>query len=397
MPTATFDLGDPALVDDPYPTFAAMREGGQILPGGPGQWIVPRYADVAALLKDPRLTKNLPEAYYRFSVGGDPALSAFLSAMNLGHRNRLASRVLAKAFSPSLVRALSAHMLVLVDELLEPGLDRGTMDAVQDLALPFPMRVICELLGIPAADRAQVWPRAADLVRAFSDVAFLADKDVSVAADALRWLREYLHGLLDQRRDGSGTDLLSLMVAIDDGGERLTAAEIVDNAITVFYAGFETSMGMVSNGIVALLRNPAELARLRADPGLVPAAVEEMLRYEAPIQITMRSPTEAMRIGDRVVRPGRVLFLLLGSANRDGSRFPDPDRFDVAREPNPQLSFGAGVYRCMAAALARAEGAAVLDRLLARCAGIALAGEPVRRPRLNFRTYDRVPLALRPA
>jgi cytochrome P450 len=286
-------------------------------------------------------------------------------------------------------------MTGLVDDLLTVALERGEIDAVADLALPFPMMVICELLGVPPQERAEMWPHAADLVRAFSDVAFLSDKDVSEAVDALRWLRAYLRELLERRPDGDG--LLARMAATEHDGQRLTAAEIVDNAITVFYAGFETSMGMVSNGIVTLLNNPGELARLRAQPGLVPSAVEEMLRYEAPIQVTMRSPTEAMDVAGQVIRPGRVLFLLIGSANRDEATFAGPDRFDVGRTPNPHLSFGAGVYHCLGAALARAEGVAVFDRLLARVAHFELAGEPVRRPRFNFRTYDRVPLRLRPA
>ncbi|HCT80071.1 MAG TPA: cytochrome P450 [Micromonosporaceae bacterium] len=392
-PEIGFDVRDPALLDDPFPTYAQMRAAGPILRGGPGQWLVPRHHEVSVLLKDPRLTKTLPEAYYRYTVG-DEELSAFLSGQNLGQRNRLASKVLVSSFSPGLVRRLSGHMTQLVDDLLDTAIDKGEMDVVTDLALPFPLMVICELLGVPPGEREVLWPHAATLVRAFSDVAFLSDKHVGDAAAALRWLRDYLRDLLVR---GPGQDsLLARMAATEADGQRLTPEEIVDNAITVFYAGFETSMGMVSNGIVQLLECPAELARLRADRTLIGRAVEEMLRFEAPIQVTMRSPLETMEVAGQVVRPGRVLFLLIGSANRDGEGFADPDRFDVGRDPNPHLSFGAGIYHCVGAALARAEGAAVLDRLLARVADFELAGPPERRPRFNFRTFDRVPLLLRP-
>jgi len=390
---ASFDVRDPALLDDPYPRYAQLRAAGPVLPAGPGQWIVPRYAEVAALLKDPRLTKSLPEAYYRYTVG-DSELSGFLARMNLGQRNRLASQVLLRSLRPGLVRTLTSGMAALIDELIAPGLAAGELDVVTDLGLPFPLMVICELLGIPQDERAGLWPRAADLVRAFSDAAFLSDADVGAAVQALRWLRGYL---VDLQARSSGDNLLTRMAAAQADGERLTPAEIADQAITLFYAGFETSMGMLSNGIVALLRDPAQLARLRADRGLVPAAIEEILRYEAPIQITMRSPTEPVEVAGQVVRPGRVLFLLVGSANRDATAFDRPDEFDIGRSPNPHLSFGAGMYHCLGAALARAEGAAMLDRLLTRTREVVLAGEPVRRPRFNFRTYDRVPVRVRPA
>ena len=387
-----FDLTDPRLLADPYPAFARLRAAGGLATAGPGQWVVSRHADITALLRDSRLEKNFPEEYYRFSVGGDPELSGFLAGMNLGHRNRLASRVLVKALRPGLVRQLEDHMVQLIDELLEPAAQRGHLDIVDDLALPFPMMVICELLGIPPAERSEVWPRAATLVAAFSDVAFQAEKDVAAAVEALRWLRAYLG---DRLRARDGDDLLSRMRDTEDGGERLTGAEIVDNAITVFYAGFETSMGVVSNGVVELLRHPDQLARLRADPGLVPSALEEILRYEAPIQVTMRSPTEPLTIAGHRIRPGRVLYLLLGSANRDEERFDAPDRFDVGRDPNPHLSFGGGLFHCLGAALARAEGRAVLNRILARHIEFAFDSEPVRRPRFNFRSYERIPVTIR--
>jgi cytochrome P450 len=388
-----FDVLDPAMLADPYPAYARLRAAGPLGRGGPGQWVVARYDDVNALLREPRLTKNLPEIYYQVSVGGDPALAEFLASMNLGRRNRLASRLLAKSFSPGLVRELGPRMVSLVDGFLAPGLDGVELDVVTGLALPFPLMVICELLGIPPAERDEVWPRVAELVGAFSDVAFAENKDVTAASDALHWLRAYLEELLRQRPPG----LLTRLHEAEEDGERLTPQEIVDNAITVFYAGFETSMGLVANGVVALLDHQPELARLRSDHSLVPAAVEEILRFEAPIQVTMRAALEPIEVAGRTVRAGRVLMLLLGSANRDPSRFDDPDRLDVTRTPNPHLSFGSGIYHCLGTVLARAEGAVVFSRLLSRTKDFGLTGDPVRRPRFNFRTFDRVPITLHPA
>ncbi|MEW2473261.1 cytochrome P450 [Micromonospora gifhornensis] len=393
-PRVSFDVSDPRLLADPFPTYEQLRRTGAVLSNGPGQWVVPGYREVAALLKDQRLTKTLPEQYYRFTVG-DPELSGFLSGQNLGQRNRLASRVLVSSFSPGLVRRLGERMTSLVDDLLEPVLATGRMDLVADLALPFPLMVICDLLGVPAADRSLLWPHAAQLVRAFSDVAFGNDRDIDEAVRSLRWLREYLGDLVEN--GPAGDNLLTRMATTESDGQRLRREEIVDNAITVFYAGFETSMGMITNGMVALLEHPDQLARLRAGTAGTATAIEEMLRYEAPIQVTMRSPLEPVEVADRVIRPGRVLYLLVGSANRDPEQFDEPDRFDVGRRPNQHLSFGAGVYHCLGAALARAEGVAVFGRLLGRTRAIELDGEPVRRPRFNFRTYDQVPLAVRPA
>jgi cytochrome P450 len=391
-----FDLTDPALLDDPYPAYARMRDAGALAAGGPGQWLVSRHAEVTALLRDQRLTKSFPEEYYRYSVGGNRDLSAFLAGMNLGHRDRLASRVLVRSFSPGLVRRLAGRIDTLVDGLLEPALRTGTLDVVTDLALPLPTLVISELLGVPAAEQDRVWPDATALVAAFSDVAFHADKDVTAAAAALGRMREYLTGLL--RRLPAGADnLMVRMRDTEEDGRRLSPAEIVDNAITVCYAGFETSASVISNGVVELIRHPDQLRRLRADPSLVTGAVEEILRFEAPIQVTMRSPVEPITVAGRAIRPGRVLYLLLGAANRDPRRFTDPDRFDLGRDPNPHVSFGAGAYHCLGAALARAEGAGVLRRLLRHCAVLESAGEPRRGTRFNFRTYEHVPVAVRRA
>jgi cytochrome P450 len=390
-----FDALDPALLDDPNPTYTRLRDAGRLCRGGVGQWVVPRYDDVAPLLRDNRFTKNLPERYYDLA-GTESAVSAFLARMNLGRRNRRASRLLAKAFRPVHIRGLEGRMEGMVDELLEPLLERRELDVVSDLALPFPVLVMCDLLGIPAADRDLVWPRAADLVAAFSDAAFLSERDMAIASVALEWLQDYLGGLVAERRQAPREDLLSRLLDVDETGQQLTDEEIVDNAITVFYAGFETSKGMLSNGLAALLEQPDELARLQADHSLVPTAVDEFLRYEAPIQISLRAPLEPVEVAGRTIRPGRVLVLLLGSANRDERRFPEPDRLDVGRRPNPHVSFGGGVFYCLGAALSKSEGEVALRRLLERVATFELAGEPVRRPLLNFRSYERLPLAITP-
>jgi cytochrome P450 len=384
-----------AVLSDPYPAYSRLRQVGPLCRGGPAQWLVTRYADVSALLTDPRLAHEFPEDYHRFSAGEGP-LSSFFDRIILdrdrpGH-TRL-RRLMGQAFSPGLARAMRLHITTLVDELLAPLLAAGTMDAVTDIAFPLPVMVVCQLLGISADDRDEVRPHAINLGKAFAAV--VPERERETGGAAVTWLRAYIEALIDERRASPGDDLLSRMLAAEDAGERLSHEEIVDNAVFLFFAGFETTTSLIATGCAALLDHPAQLARLRANPALVPAAVEEFLRYDAPVQFTARLAREPIEIGERTIKAGRVLVLMLGSANHDQARFRDPDGLDVGRDPNPHLSFGGGIHYCLGAALARIEGAVVFDRLLRRCARFEPAGSPVRSVSASFRSYASVPVRLR--
>jgi cytochrome P450 len=389
------DVLAPEVHADPYPAYARLRAAGPLCRMGPGTFGVTRHADVAALLRDRRLGSEFPAAYHRRSVG-DGAAGEFLGRIVLYRdpppHTRL-RRLLGAAFSPGIVQGLRARVTALVDELLAPGRDTGRFDAVAALAQPLPVLVVCELMGIPADHRAEVRPHAADLGRAFGAVVPPADR---AAADAaVGWLRGYLHALLAERRRRPGTDLLSRLLAAEEGGATLSPEEIVDNAVFAFFAGFETTVHLLAAGTAALLAHPAQQALLRADPGLVPVAVEEFLRYDPPIQGVARLVREPVRLGDRTLRPGRVAVLLLGSANHDEAIFAAPDRLDIGRRPNPHLSFGGGAHLCLGAALARLEGAVVFGRLLADFRALEPAGPTVRRHSGAFRTYASVPVAAR--
>jgi cytochrome P450 len=391
-----FDGSDPSLLEDPYPAYAELRETGGICRGGIGQWVVSRYDDVARLLRDPRLGKTMPESYVRFSTRDDE-ISSFAVRQNLGRRDRGASVLVARAFSQAVTAKTGASLRALADDLLRPAAELGRLDVVRDLALPFQAGVMCSLVGVPAQDWAELWPRVRRLVDAFSDAFFGSAERATEAAVALRWLREYLGAVLAGRRRAPGDDLVSRLLEPGEQGRRLSGDEIVDAVITMLYAGSETSMGMISNGIAALGRDADQFARLRSDPRLVSWAVEELLRLEAPIQLTTRVVLEPVTVGETRLRPGRVALLLLGSANRDGEPFAAPDRLDVTRDPNPHLSFGGGHYYCLGAALARAEGRAVLGSLLAGFRSVEVLGQPVRSPRYNFRSYAGLEVAVEPA
>ncbi|MDG4800842.1 cytochrome P450 [Micromonospora sp. WMMD980] len=392
-----FDARDPAVVADPYPTYAALRAAGPLCRMGPGSWGVTRYADVARLVRDPRLGSEFPADYHRMSAGDGPAGSFFGSIIlyrDPPEHGRL-RRLMARAFSPALVRRLRPRIAAMVTELLDPAERAGRFDAVSDLAFPLPVMVVCALMGIPPADHERIRPHALDLSKAFA--AIVPESDRPAADRAVEWLRGYLGEILDRRRAEPGDDLLSRMLAAtDDDGAVLAADEIVDNAVFAFFAGFETTTNLIATGVAALLEHPDQQRLLRADPTLVPRAVEEFLRYDGPIQGVARLAREDVVIGDRTIRAGRVLILLLGSANRDPEQFADPDRLDVTREDNPHLSFGGGIHHCLGGYLARVEAQVTFETLLRRFPTLTAAGPARRQTDGTLRSYASVPVAVGP-
>lgn len=391
-----FDAGAAEVLDDPYGVYARLRADGPLCRGGPGQWVVTRHAEVSVLLRDRRLSADYPEEYHRLSVGDGPAVSFFRRIVldrDPPEHTRL-RRLMAQAFTPALVRRLARRIDSLVDELLRPAVERGRLDVVAEVALPLPVAVICELLGIPAADRVLVRPKIAELARGFALAVPPADR--VVVHDAVTWLRGYVSELSDRRHAMPADDLLSTMLAAAPG-EKVHRLEIIDNAIFLFFAGFETTMNLIATGFDGLARHPRQWSRLRAAPDRAPIAVEEFLRYDAPIQAAARMVTEPLDIAGHTVRRGRLLVLLLGSANHDAQRFADPAQLDIGRAPNPHVSFGGGTHHCLGAALARIEGRAVFEWLARHCAAIQLEGTPARRRSFTFRSFVRLPVALTPA
>lgn len=391
-----FDARDPAVLEDPYPRYAELRRAGALARGGPATWLVPRYADVAALLSDRRLGHQFPSEYHQIALGDGPAAAFFdriIFYRDPPVHTRL-RRLMAREFTPRLVSRLREQIRTAARELLEPGLQTGRMDAIADLGYPLALRVICMLIGIPAADEQEVLPRAADLANGFTFTR--SDRERRATDEAARWLTAYLEDLIAHRREGE--DLLSRMLAGGVTGDGLTHAEIVDNCVFLFWAGFETVVSLIGTGLAALVRFPEQFERLRRDPGLVPTAVEEFLRYDPPIQGTSRIIREPVELGGRRLRPGRVLVLLLGSANRDERVFTAPDAIDVGRHANPHLSFGGGPHHCLGNVLARAEAAVVFELLASTVRELGAARPPVRRTSMAWmRFHASLELELAPA
>ncbi|GIJ08917.1 cytochrome P450 [Micromonospora andamanensis] len=380
------------ILDDPYPTYADLRVAGPLCRFGPGVWGVTRHADVTALLRDPRLGSEFPADYHRVSGGGGPAtqlLRRILLYRDPPAHTRL-RRLVGKALTPAVVRAMRADIGAIADELLSAAWERGEFDGVAEVAYPLPVQVICRLLDLPVTAGEELRQRATDLGRAFNQI---VPQEAGPRADsAATWLREYVSDQLAGRRADPGGDLLSQLLAAEDHGDALTRDEVVDNAVFAFFAGFETTVHLIATGLAALAADESQQRRLREDPSLIPAAVEEFLRYDSPIQGVARLVREPVELGGRTIRPGRVLVLMLGSANHDEAAFADPGRLDITRHPNPHVAFGGGAHLCLGAYLAREEASAVLGWLVRRGATLRSAGAAAREPGSPFRGYARLPL-----
>ncbi len=368
----TFDFMGLASVDDPYPALNELRRSSPLVKATmPLTWAVTRHEEVAALLRDDRLGHQFPRHYISFVFGEGPGVDFFQNILlnrDAPDHTRLRN-LMAKAFRGLTVRKLHDHIVDLVDALLEPALDGGSFDVVNDLAYPLPVQVICELLGLSAADRDEVRVHAAALV----------GTDMPALHRATTWMRDYIGAQLTGRTPDPDGDLLQRMLAAEEGADALTHEEIVDNAILLFFAGFETTTNLVGNGLASLLRFPGEKERLLGDPTLASTAVEEFLRFDSPLLMVNRITRETMMIGGHELPPMQVVQLLLGSANHDEDVFDRPDELDIGRKPNPHVGFGGGIHHCLGAMLARVEGEIVFHRLADRVRTLEANGEAVRR------------------
>jgi hypothetical protein len=378
-------LVDPAVRADPYPVLHRLRTASPFV-AGPGLVVVGRYADCDRVLRDPTVSSARDGA----GAGGRPAGPRTRNFLHLDPPDHTRLRKLvAAAFSPRVVAGLAPRVHGIVAELLAAAAARGdgTLEVVGDLAYPLPVRVICELLGVPYADHAVFQQWSADLAGTLdpSVPGLFEPVDPAGAGRTRAQFIAYVRGLVAQRRREPGDDLLTRLVQVRDGDDRLTESELIATCILLLTGGHETTVNLVGNGILALLRHPERLRALRADPSLAPAVVEETLRYDAPVQFTTRIARAPFRLGGVDVAPGDVLLLLLGAANRDPAVATDPDEFDPDRTPSRHLALSAGPHFCLGAALARLEGVAAFAAFASVVQGPALAAEPVYRPVLNLR------------
>ncbi|MFI5754951.1 cytochrome P450 [Streptomyces sp. NPDC051569] len=386
------ELG-PDFNADPYPSYARMREAGPVHevrhPRGGRFWLVVGYEEGRAALADPRLSKSPAVG----GLPGDLVMGPHVLIVDPPDHTRL-RKLISREFTARRVESLRPRVQRITDDLLDAMVPAGRGDLVDALAFPLPITVICELLGVPQADR--------DTFRAWTNEIVAPSRQESAIA-AVEDLSGYLDELVeDKRRTRPGDDLLSALLRTNaEDDDRLSRAELRAMAFILLIAGHETTVNLLSNGVRALLDHPDQLAALRADGALLDGAIEEMLRYDGPVETsTSRFTREPVRYGDTVIPAAETVLIALASADRDPERFPDPDTFDIRRSTTPgrgpgHLAFGHGIHFCLGAPLARLEGRIAIRTLLERCPDLALdpaAGPYDWLPGLLIRGTRRLPV-----
>jgi len=385
----------PAFREDPYPFYERFRGTAPLLRVADTIWFALGHAEVAAMLRHPRLsTDEQQHATTKAGKTPDPNRVRSLLFMDAPDHTRLRGLV-ARAFTPRRIEDLRVATEGITNELIEAmAARRGTVDLIEALAYPLPVRVICTLLGVPARDEAIFTNWSRGIARSV-DPSILRSAEVEAAiAEARAGLQTYLGGLLAERRRKPGDDLLSALAAVDVDGDSITAREIVSLAQLLLVAGHETTVNLIGNGALALLRAPDQLALLRRQPELVGPAVDEFLRFDGPVQISQRVAMEELELFGHKVRKGDELLLILGAANRDPAAFAEPHRLDVTRDARKHVAFGGGIHHCLGAALARMEAAIAFKALLDAFPTMELAAPPTRRPTFTLRGLETLPVAL---
>ncbi|MBM3670850.1 MAG: cytochrome P450 [Actinobacteria bacterium] len=397
----TLNPFEPGFFDNPYDQYRRLREARPVHQSPLGPWTLTRYEDVSRLLRDPSLSvqdDNAATDRHEGLFPDDPERRrrGSLAILNLDPPDHTRiRRLVSKAFTPRRIETLLPRVQSLVDEMLESVASNGRMDVIADLAFPLPFAVISEMLGMPEADRDQLRGWSHTLVKTLEPLLTVEDvPELMAASDSMI---EHVTAAIEWKRATPSDDLLSAMVAAEEEGDRLSTEELVAQVVLLFVAGHETTVNLIGNGTLALLRNPAQLAELRADPSLIANAIDELLRYDSPVQFSRRIALQPIEVDGNQIEPGSFVFTILGAANHDPEHFgPDADELDLRRRDAPHhLSFGGGIHHCLGAVLARAEARAAIGTLAARFPDLAPANDtPAWNGRLVLRGLDSLPVTL---
>ncbi|GAA0449286.1 cytochrome P450 [Streptomyces sp. NPDC046215] len=371
---------------DPYPAYAWLREHAPVhrtaLPSGVEAWLVTRYADARQALADQRLSKNpghhSESAHGKGKVGipGERSANLMTHLLNIDppDHTRL-RRLVSKAFTPRRVAEFAPRVQELTDQLIDDFCAKGEADLIHDFAFPLPIYAICDLLGVPPEDQDDFRDWAGMMIRH-------GGGPRGGVARAVKKMRTYLAELIHRKRENPGEDLISGLIRASDHGEHLTENEAAAMAFILLFAGFETTVNLIGNGTYALLRNPGQRERLQralaeGDEGLLATGVEELLRYDGPVEMaTWRFATQDLTLGGQRIAEGDPVLVVLAAADRDPERFTEPDTLDLARSDNQHLGYGHGIHYCLGAPLARLEGQTALATLLRRLPDLRLAADP---------------------
>jgi cytochrome P450 len=384
------------FIHDPYPYYACLRSHDPVHELAPGSFFLTRYEDVAAAYRDPRMSSDKRQEF-KPKLGDGPIYEHHTTSLvfNDPPLHTRVRRLIMGAVNQRAIARMEPGLAALVEGLLDRMADRGRADLIDDFAARIPIEVIGNLLDVPKPERTPL--------RGWS-LAILSALEPAPSADILATANratteflDYLAGLCADRRKRPGdpdVDVLTRLIQGEADGERLAEKELFHNCIFLLNAGHETTTNLIGNGMHALLTHRSELERLAKDPSLIATAVEELLRFESPLQLNNRVTTVEAEIGGRTFPAGTFVTLGIGAANRDPAQFPDPDRLDVGRNPNKHVAFGHGAHACAGMNVARLEGRIAFGRLLARYPEIALAGTPERDRRVRFRGLRHLPVTL---
>ena len=377
------DLFDPDFKANPYPTYARLRSEAPVhrvaLPDGRGVWLVTCYEDVSTVLKDERFVKDWRNEMTPEQLTQIPPIPEVMKPLTRNmldtdppDHERLRSLV-QKAFTPRLIERMRPRVQAIADELLDAVQEAGKMDLIDDYAFPLPITVIAELLGVSAEDRNKFreWSNAAvsgDTTQEYMEKILLPN---------MQAFTDYLRAMFEEKRKNPKDDLISGLVRAEEAGDKLSEDELLGMVFLLLVAGHETTVNLIGNGMLALLQHPNQLQKLREDPSLIKTAVEELLRYDGPVETsTERFAREDITIGGVVIPRGEMVMVVIASADHDPERFADPDTLDITRAGNKHLAFGKGIHFCLGAPLARMEGQIAINTLLRRMPNLRLADSP---------------------
>jgi cytochrome P450 len=383
--------------DNPYPTYRALREIAPVKRLPNGSCFLTRYDDLVTAYKSTKAFSSDKKKEFAPKYGDSLLYEHHTTSLvfNDPPAHTRVRRLIMGALSPRAIAAMEPDLIRLVDGLLDAIAAKGRVELIEDFAAAIPVEVIGNLLDVPHEERGPLRDWSLAILGALEPV--ISAEAFARGNKAVGDFLAYLETLVERRRAGPGNpsqDVLTRLIQGEENGERLSEKELLHNCIFLLNAGHETTTNLIGNGLVALLHHPAGKRRLIEQPDLIKTAVEEMLRYESSNQLGNRMIVEEVELGGITMPPGTPVTLCIGAANRDPAQFPDPERFDIARNPNRHLAFGTGAHQCAGMALARLEGAIAISRFLARFPNYTLAGEPVRGGRVRFRGFLRVPCTI---
>ncbi len=397
-----FNPLQPGYTEDPYPHFAEMREHDPVHLTLLNQWLLFRYDDVSRILRDPSMSVSDDKievfdekrlAMFEAAAGAEFERSTSMLSADPPDHTRL-RRLVSKAFTPSSIEALRPRVQQLVDAMLDPMAERGTGDVVTELAFPLPFDVISEMLGMPDSDKEQIAAWSGAVVKTLDPI--ISDDEIVAAIEGSRAMEAHIDQVIAWKRDHPAEDLLSALIAAEEDGDRLSSIELRDQVVLLFIAGHETTVNLIGTGIYELLRHPDQLTMLRDDPSLDANAVDELLRFVSPVQLSRRVVLQDITIRDKTIPKGMFVLTGLASANRDPQKWgPTADDLDIVREGAAQhVSFGSGIHYCLGASLARLETQVAIGTFVRRFPNARVAAEPEWNGRINLRGLEHLPVAV---